>query len=111
MTDLTQTPLRACAYVRVSTKRQAEHETSLTEQQVGIGRAAENLGYEIVETYIEAGKSGTTDRRPELQRMIAAACAQPRRYDAVFVYNFSRFFGTNMSARGTGASWSAPESS
>lgn len=90
MTD--PTTLRACAYVRVSTKRQAEHETSLNEQETGIARGAAERGYEIVETYVEAGKSGMTDRRPALQRMIADACAQPKRFDAVFVYNFSRFF-------------------
>jgi site-specific DNA recombinase len=100
MTDLADTLLRACAYVRVSTKRQAEHETSLIEQQVGIGRAATTLGYNVVETYIEAGKSGTTDRRPQLQRMIATACAQPKRYDAVIVYNFSRFFRDEYECEG-----------
>ena len=90
---MTDTPtLRACAYVRVSTKRQAEHETSLIGQETGIARGAVERGYEIVETYIEAGKSGMNDRRPALQRMIADACTQPKRYDAVFAYNFSRFF-------------------
>lgn len=92
--------LHACAYVRVSTKRQAEHETSLNEQHAGIGRAASERGYGIVETYVEAGRSGTTDRRPALQRMIADACAQPKRYDAVFVYNFSRFFRDEYECEG-----------
>lgn len=92
--------LRACAYVRVSTKRQAEHETSLNEQERGIARAAVERGYEIVETYVEAGKSGMTDRRPALQRMIADACARPKRYDAVFVYNFSRFFRDEYECEG-----------
>ena len=41
-----------------------------------------------------------TDRRPALQRMIADACAQPRRYDAVFVYNFSRFFRDEYECEG-----------
>lgn len=57
-------------------------------------------GYEIVETYVEAGKSGLTDRRPALQRMIADACAQPKRYDAVFVFNFSRFFRDEYESEG-----------
>lgn len=92
--------LRACAYVRVSTKRQAENETSLNEQEAGISRAAAQQGYEIVETYVEAGKSGMTDRRPSLQRMIADACASPKRYDAVFVLNFSRFFRDEYECEG-----------
>lgn len=100
MTDTGTVALRACAYVRVSTKRQAEHETSLIEQESGICRSAVERGYEIVETYIEAGKSGTTDRRPALQRMIADACARPQRYDAVIVYNFSRFFRDEYECEG-----------
>ncbi len=55
---MTDTPLHGCAYVRVSTKRQAEHETPLTEQQAGIKRGAADRGYDIIETYIEAGRSG-----------------------------------------------------
>ncbi len=100
MTDPTDLPLPACAYVRVSTKRQAEHEISLIEQQAGIARAAVDQGYHIVETYIEAGKSGMTDRRPAFQRMIAEACAQPKRYAAVFVFNFSRFFRDDYECEG-----------
>ena len=92
MDDHNEPPLRACAYVRVSTTRQAEHETSLTEQQAGIARSAAERGYQIVETYVEAGRSGMTDRRPKLQQMISDACSKPQRYDAVFVLNFSRFF-------------------
>jgi site-specific DNA recombinase len=82
----------ACAYIRVSTRRQAEHETSLQEQEVGTQRAAAHDGRRIVRTYIESGRSGMNDRRPALQQMVADASAQPRPYKAVYVYNFSRFF-------------------
>lgn len=81
----------AAAYARVSTKRQAEHETSLDEQVRRIAAEAERQGYEIVEQFVDAGVSGTTDRRPQFQKMITAAKASPRKFDAVFVYNFSRF--------------------
>ncbi len=91
MTETSPT-LPACAYVRVSTRRQAEHETSLAEQEGGIARAAASAGYEITHTYVEPGRSGMNDRRPVLQQMIADACAKPRRYAAIYVYNFSRFF-------------------
>ncbi len=97
---MTDTPLRACAYVRVSTKRQAEHETSLSEQRAGIARGAAERGYDVIETYVEAGRSGMTDRRPALQRMIADACSRPQRYDAVFVFNFSRFFRDEYECEG-----------
>ncbi len=42
--------------------------------------------------YSEAGASGTTDRRPELQRLIRDASARPAPFVAVLVYNLSRFF-------------------
>ncbi|MGN5374569.1 recombinase family protein [Sphingomonas hankookensis] len=88
------------AHVRVSTERQAEHETSLNEQETGFARGAAERGYEIVETYVEAGRSGMTDRRPALQRMIADACAQPKKYNAVFVCNFPRFFRDEYECEG-----------
>jgi site-specific DNA recombinase len=92
MTEVMARLSPACAYVRVSTRRQAEHETSLAEQEGGLARAAKAVGYEIIETYVEPGRSGMNDRRPVLQQMIADACVKPRRYEAVYVYNFSRFF-------------------
>ncbi len=93
MTDrCDQTPLRAAAYMRVSTTRQASHETSLDAQDGIIMRSAEAAGYAIVERYVEGGRSARTDRRPVFQRMIADACAKPQRYDAIYILNFSRFF-------------------
>lgn len=90
-------PIRsACAYVRVSTTRQAEHQTSLVEQSAVIQRFADQEGYAITETYVEPGASATSDRRPVLQQMMADALAKPRRFNAVIVYNFSRFFRDNF---------------
>ncbi|USI79439.1 recombinase family protein [Sphingopyxis sp. USTB-05] len=54
----------------------------------------------MVETYVEAGTSGLTDRRPALQRTIADACAQPKHYDAVFVHNFCRCFRDEYECEG-----------
>lgn len=82
----------AAAYVRVSTKRQAENELSLAEQKAAIAAYAAEHGLTIVTEYVEAGASGTTDRRPELQRMIRDAARRPVPFKAVVVFNHSRFF-------------------
>lgn len=42
--------------------------------------------------FVELGASGTTDRRPQLQRMIRAITSGTLKVDLVLVWNFSRFF-------------------
>ena len=49
-------------------------------------------GYQLVETFVEAGASATNDRRPEFQRMIEAGTSRPAPFDVVVVHSFSRFF-------------------
>ena len=92
--------LPACIYARVSTKRQAEHETSLEDQQAQLEAIAASNGFRITKTYIDAGKSGMNDRRPEFQQMIGDACSKQRPYKAVFVWNFSRFFRDEFEIEG-----------
>lgn len=53
-------------YIRVSTAKQADHGTSLTEQEKTV-RAA---GAEVI--YKDAGKSGKNTNRPELKAMMKA---------------------------------------
>lgn len=48
-------------------------------------------GHTIAAEYIEAGGSGTDDRRPEFQHMITDACAT-KNIDAILVHSQSRFF-------------------
>ncbi len=84
--------MKAAAYCRVSTRRQAKNELSLAEQESAIAEYAVKNGYEIVQTYVESGVSGTTDRRPELQRLIRDTNAKPSPFSIVLVYNTSRFF-------------------
>ena len=83
---------KAAAYVRVSTNRQAEHETSLTDQVAAISAYCEARNIELVEVFREPGASATDDNRPQFQAMIEAATARERPYDAVIVHSFSRFF-------------------
>ena len=81
----------AYAYVRVSTKRQALNELSLTEQKAVISAAAEAQGYEVIQIFEERGRSARTTNRGEFQELMAAALNKPRSIDAVFVWKFDRF--------------------
>ena len=85
-------PLRAALYLRVSTARQAEHDISIPDQKRQGEAYCASRGYELVETFIEAGASATNDRRPEFQRMIEAGTSKPTPFDIVVVHSFSRFF-------------------
>lgn len=75
---------RAALYARVSTADQRP------EMQVEeLRRVAAQRGWEIVGEYVDVGVSGGKDRRPELDRMIAAThCGK---VDVVLVWKFDRF--------------------
>ncbi|WP_183189826.1 recombinase family protein [Ancylobacter tetraedralis] len=85
-------PLRAALYLRVSTARQAEHDVSIPDQRRQGEAYCQARGYQLVETYVEAGASATNDRRPEFQRMIEAGTSKPAPFDVVIVHSFNRFF-------------------
>ena len=65
-------PTPAVAYYRMSSDKQ---ETSIERQQLQVQRHARENGFEIVQEYTDEGLSGTTDKRPAFQRMIADAQA------------------------------------
>jgi site-specific DNA recombinase len=91
--------INAAAYIRVSTKRQAENELSLSEQENAISEYAKRNGMRIVMTFTDAGASGTSDNRPELQRLIQYSGSKPSPFSVVLIYNSSRFFrNTDKSA-------------
>ncbi|MCQ4631186.1 recombinase family protein [Shinella sp. CPCC 100929] len=83
---------RAALYLRVSTTRQAEHDVSIPDQRKQGETYCASRGYQLVETFVEAGASATNDRRPEFQRMIEAGTSKPAPFDIVVVHSFSRFF-------------------
>lgn len=84
--------LRAVGYCRVSTKRQADHQISLEEQDKKIDATCVLRDADLVETFVEPGLTARADRRPELKRMLEFACDPANRIDLVIVYAFSRFF-------------------
>ena len=86
------TALRVALYLRVSTTRQAQHDVSIPDQrQQGEAWCAAH-GHQLVDTFVDAGVSATSDRRPEFQRLIEAASGRPAPFDIILVHSFSRFF-------------------
>jgi site-specific DNA recombinase len=83
---------RAVGYLRVSTSRQAAHETSLEEQKRQIQAAGDVKDREVVRLFVDAGLTGRTDKRPQFRAMIQFACAPENAIRYVIVYNFSRYF-------------------
>lgn len=76
--------MRCAIYCRVSTTDQN------VEMQLEELRAyAERRGFEIVEEFVDVGVSGSKDRRPALDRLMADA--RRRSFDAVAVFRFDRF--------------------
>lgn len=81
--------VRAAEYVRMST----EHQKYSTENQSeAIAAYAARRGFEIVKTYADAGKSGLKlDGRAALQGLIADVRNGVADFDAVIVYDVSRW--------------------
>ncbi len=75
---------RAVGYMRVSTDDQ-----SVDLQRTAIKRYARRRGWKLVGLYEDVGVSGLRGRRPQLDRLMAAA--RRKRFDAVIVWKFDRF--------------------
>ena len=81
--------LRCCIYARVSTEEQAERDLSIPFQLERCRYHAQGKGWEVVKEFVDAGESARTDKRPEFQKMIAAARA--KEFDVILVHKFDRF--------------------
>ncbi len=78
--------MRAAIYARVSTTNHGQDVTLQTRelQQFAVAR-----GWQVVGEYVDAGISGSKEKRPELDRLMADA--HKRRFDVVAVWRFDRF--------------------
>ena len=77
---------RVAIYARVST---TNHGQDVTLQTRELQQFADARGWRLVDSYLDLGISGSKDKRPELDRLMADA---PRRkFDAVIVWKFDRF--------------------
>ena len=78
--------MRAALYARVSTNGHGQDpEVQLRE----LREYCERRGWDVAGEYIDVGISGTREKRPSLDRLLADA--HRRRFDAVVVWKFDRF--------------------
>jgi DNA invertase Pin-like site-specific DNA recombinase len=83
--DSTGRSTRVACYARISTlNHQQDPELQLAE----IRDFCHRRGWEITGEYVDRGISGSRERRPELDRMLAHC--RKRRVDAVVVYRYDR---------------------
>ncbi len=82
---------RAALYLRVSTGRQAESDLSIPDQRRQGAAFCKARGWEVAAEFVDAGLSGTDDKRPELQRLLDMATSDGAPFDVVVVHSFSRF--------------------
>jgi DNA invertase Pin-like site-specific DNA recombinase len=77
---------RVAIYARVST---TNHGQDVTVQTRELQQFAEARGWRLFDSYIDLGISGSKDKRPELDRLMADA--HRRKFDVVIVWKFDRF--------------------
>jgi DNA invertase Pin-like site-specific DNA recombinase len=79
----------AAQYVRMSTENQ---KYSTQNQADAIADYADRRGFVVVRTYKDAGKSGLSlDGRPSLRQLIADVCSASIDFEAILVYDVSRW--------------------
>lgn len=82
----------AGVYIRVSTDEQTEHSPESQLQELKKYAASHDFLIDPSHIYVDAGVSGRkAAKRPEFQKMIAAAKNKPRPFDVILVWKFSRF--------------------
>jgi DNA invertase Pin-like site-specific DNA recombinase len=77
---------RVAIYARVSTQNHGQDVTTQTRE---LEHFAQARGWYLVDSYLDVGISGSKDKRPEIDRLMADA--HRRRFDVVVVWRFDRF--------------------
>src|ERR1700674_1332841 len=77
---------RVAIYARAST---TNHGQDVTVQTRDLQEFAEARGWRLFDSYLDLGISGSKDKRPELDRLMADA--HKRRFDVVVCWRFDRF--------------------
>ncbi len=80
---------RVCAYARVSTGHEKQENSLENQIEAYTALIKNNPAYEFAGVYADLGHSGTTDRRPEFQRMIKDA--RDGKIDLIITKSISRF--------------------
>jgi|HubBroStandDraft_4_1064222.scaffolds.fasta_scaffold57155_4 DNA invertase Pin-like site-specific DNA recombinase len=82
----TDSETRAAIYARVST---TNHGQDVSMQTRDLEQFAHARGWRLVESYLDLGISGSKDKRPQLDRLIADA--HKRKFEVIVVWKFDRF--------------------
>ena len=85
-TGILQQPARAAIYARVST---TNHGQDVSMQTRDLEQFAQARCWRLADSYLDVGISGSKDKRPQLDRLMADA--HKRRFDIVIVWRFDRF--------------------
>jgi DNA invertase Pin-like site-specific DNA recombinase len=78
--------MKVAIYARVSTANNGQDPTMQTRE---LREYIERRGWQLAGEYVDIGISGTKEKRPELDRLLADA--HRRRFDVVAVWRFDRF--------------------
>ena len=78
--------LRVGIYARVSTSNQSQDPTLQTRE---LREYCDSRGWQVTGEYVDVGISGSTDRRPELDRLLVDA--HRRRFEVILVWKLDRF--------------------
>jgi len=78
--------MRATIYARVSTSNQGQDPRVQTRE---LREYCDRRGWTVAGEYVDVGISGATEKRPELDRLMADA--HKRRFDVIVVWRFDRF--------------------
>src|SRR6266702_1109518 len=78
--------MKVAIYARVSTANNGQDPTMQTRE---LREYAEHRGWKLAGEYVDVGISGSKEKRPELDRLMADA--HRRRFDCVVVWKFDRF--------------------
>lgn len=77
--------MRTALYARISTNDKQDVSMQVREFE----EFCRSRNWYVVDQYIDSGISGSRERRPQLDRLLADA--RKRKFDAVLVYRFDRF--------------------
>jgi predicted site-specific integrase-resolvase len=77
---------KVAIYARVST---TNHGQDVKVQTRDLEQFSQARGWQLIDSYLDTGISGSKDSRPELNRLMADA--HKRRFDVVVVWRFDRF--------------------
>jgi DNA invertase Pin-like site-specific DNA recombinase len=78
--------MRVAIYARVSTANNGQDPTLQTRE---LKEYCERRGWQLAGEYVDVGISGTKEKRPEVDRLMADA--HRRRFDVIAVWKFDRF--------------------